>query len=106
MVKKLKELRQKRGISQQALAEIIGISQQSINKYENHKIEPDISTLIALADYFDTTVDYIIGRTDENGRRSAQSDKDVLIEKYLLLNESEKKCVNVLIDTFIEEQKK
>ncbi|MGN0165156.1 MAG: helix-turn-helix domain-containing protein, partial [Lachnospiraceae bacterium] len=64
MVKNLKLLRTQKGISQQKLANEIGISQQSINKYENQNIEPDINTLIALADYFETTVDYLIGRTD------------------------------------------
>ena len=53
MLPNLKLLRQKRGISQQKLADALGVSQQSINHYENHKIEPDIATLIKIADYFD-----------------------------------------------------
>ena len=61
MVKNLKHLRNQKGISQQKLANEIGISQQSINKYENHNIEPDIDTLIALAEYFETTVDDLLG---------------------------------------------
>ena len=40
MVKNLKYLRTRYGISQQQLAEIAGVSQQSVNKYENHNIEP------------------------------------------------------------------
>ncbi len=42
MVKNLKRLRSKAGISQRELAEIVMVSQQSINKYENHNVEPDI----------------------------------------------------------------
>ena len=106
MVKNLKALRIKNGISQQALAEKLGISQQSVNKYENHKIEPDISTLVAMADYFDVTVDYLIGRTTEDGKRLSKSDADELTEKYMLLKTSEKTCVNVLIDTFIKQKNK
>ena len=64
MLDRLKELRKERNVSQQALGEIVGFSQQSINKYENNNIEPDISTLIKLADYFDVSVDYLIGRTN------------------------------------------
>ncbi|MEZ3496240.1 MAG: helix-turn-helix domain-containing protein [Lachnospiraceae bacterium] len=64
MVKNLKKLRAQAGISQQQLADVIGVSQQSINKYENHNIEPDIHTMIALADYFGTSVDYLIGHTE------------------------------------------
>ncbi len=64
MIAKLKELRIKKGLSQQALAEVIGVSQQSINKYENHDVEPDLRTLMALATYFHTSVDYLIGYTE------------------------------------------
>lgn len=63
-MKNLKKLREERGLSQQNLAEKIGISQQSIYKYENKKAEPDISTIIKLADFFGCTVDYLIGKTD------------------------------------------
>ncbi|HIU69449.1 MAG TPA: helix-turn-helix transcriptional regulator [Candidatus Scubalenecus merdavium] len=63
MVKNLKKLRKLFGVSQQQLADVLGVSQQSINKYENHNVEPDIETLIAMADYFDTSVDYLVGRT-------------------------------------------
>lgn len=52
MLVRLKMLRREKGITQKKLAEIVGTTQQSINKYENHNIEPDISTLITMADYF------------------------------------------------------
>lgn len=64
MLSNLKILRAKKGISQQTLGDEIGVSQQSINKYENHNIEPDITTLIAIAEYFNTTIDFIVGRTN------------------------------------------
>ncbi|MDO5331072.1 MAG: helix-turn-helix transcriptional regulator [Bacillota bacterium] len=64
MVKNLKLLRDKAGISQAKLAEIAGISQQAINKYENTNTEPDIATLIKIANYFNTSVDYLIGNTE------------------------------------------
>lgn len=61
MVANLKTLRTKFNLSQQQLADIIGVSQQSINKYENHNTEPDIETLKTLADYFNTSIDYLVG---------------------------------------------
>lgn len=103
MVKNLKAIRHARGISQQTLANAMGITQQSINKYENHKIEPDIDTLIALADYFDVTVDYLIGRTDENNQ--PLRDSNSLLSKYSRLNKSEKICIDTLIDTYINLKK-
>ena len=51
MIKNLKALRKEYNISQQQLANIIGVSQQSINKYENHTVEPDIETLKAIATF-------------------------------------------------------
>ena len=57
MVENLKKLRIKHKISQKQLADVIGVSQQSINKYENHNIEPDIDTLKSLANYFNTSID-------------------------------------------------
>lgn len=61
MIKNLKILRNKYNISQQQLANVVGVSQQSINKYENHNIEPDIETLKAIATFFNTTIDYLVG---------------------------------------------
>ena len=64
MLPNLKQLRKESAISQQKLADAIGVSQQSINQYENHSVEPDISVLCRMADYFGTSIDYIVGRTD------------------------------------------
>jgi len=61
MVANLKKLRNEYKISQQQLADVIGVSQQSINKYENHNIEPDIETLKIMAKFFNTSIDYLVG---------------------------------------------
>ncbi len=66
MVENLKKLRIKHKISQKQLADVIGVSQQSINKYENHNIEPDIDTLKSLANYFNTSIDYLVGYSNKN----------------------------------------
>lgn len=63
-MKNLKKLREERNMSQQALGEHFCLSQQSIHKYENGRAEPDIDTMIAFAEYFHTSVDYLIGYTD------------------------------------------
>ena len=59
MLPNLKLLRKEYGISQQRLAEAIGVSQPSINTYENHNIEPGISVLMRMADYFNTSIDFL-----------------------------------------------
>ena len=66
MVKNLKQLREEHGLSQQKLAEQLGLTQQAIYKYERTSVEPDIDTLIALADLLHTTVDHLIGNDTDN----------------------------------------
>jgi transcriptional regulator with XRE-family HTH domain len=60
----LKKLREKKGLSQQKLADVFNLSQQSIYKYENDISDPNLDTLKDFADYFDTSVDYLVGHTD------------------------------------------
>jgi len=60
----LKKLRLERNLSQQKLAENFGITQQAIFNYENGISEPDIYMLKQFADFFHTSVDYLIGYTD------------------------------------------
>lgn len=62
-MKNLKSLRLEKGLSQQKLADILNISQQSIYKYENNISEPDIAMLITIANYFGTSIDYLVGNT-------------------------------------------
>ena len=64
MLENLKKLRAELKTSQAVLAEAIGVTQQSINKYENHNVEPDIESLQRMADYFGTTIDYIVGHSE------------------------------------------
>lgn len=73
MVANLKKLRNAYNISQQQLADVIGVSQQSINKYENHNIEPDIETLKTMATFFNTSIDYLVGyKEDKNDFNNTQ----------------------------------
>ncbi len=108
MVKNLKKLRVKSGISQQRLADIIGTSQQSINKYENHNVEPDIDTLITLADYFDTSVDYLIGHTEidhkfeEVHSYDLNNEESKLINEYRLLTKDEKDSIIAIITNYLK----
>jgi transcriptional regulator with XRE-family HTH domain len=60
---RIKMLREESKISQQKLADAIGMSQSSVNDYENRRTEPDIATLIRIADYFETSVDYVVAHT-------------------------------------------
>lgn len=61
---RLKELRKKRHISQVRLAIALNMNQNSISRYETGEREADYKTLIAFADYFNVSIDYLLGRTD------------------------------------------
>lgn len=105
MLKNLKLLRERSGISQNTLALAIGVSQQSINKYENHNIEPDIETLIRIADYFNTSVDFLIGHSSIRNVNSVDSGKlseaeQILIENYRTLNDRQKNAINVIVESY------
>ena len=71
-MRRLKELRDRRGISQLKLAMDLGLTQNSVSRYESGAREADYKTLIALADYFvialadyfGVSVDYLLERTD------------------------------------------
>lgn len=63
--KRLKALRESIGISQVKMAEAIGSTQSSVNRYENGQSTPPVELFRRYADYFDVSLDYIFARTDK-----------------------------------------
>ena len=62
---RLKDLREDNDITQAEIAEILNIRQNTYSQYENQKRDIPISLLWKLADYYDTSIDYLVGRTDK-----------------------------------------
>lgn len=62
---RLKELRTSRDLTQMQMSALLGITRGAYANIENGKREPDIATMILLADYFGVTVDYLIGHEKE-----------------------------------------
>ena len=62
---KLIQLRKKSGWSQEELAEQMGVSRQSISKWEGAQSIPDLEKIIRLAQLFSVSTDYLLGLTDE-----------------------------------------
>lgn len=58
----LKEIRLEKNVSQVKLAETIGVSKGIISMWETGQREPTLSSLVALADYFGVSLDYLVGR--------------------------------------------
>jgi transcriptional regulator with XRE-family HTH domain len=65
-MERIRELRCKKGISQRVLADFMHTTQCSIHRYESGRVEPSLQMLIQMADFFDTTIDYIVGRYNGN----------------------------------------
>lgn len=65
---RLLSLRKNKGVSQKALASEFGISDAAITMMEKGKRLPSFEILCALADYFDVSLDYLVGRSDDPAR--------------------------------------
>ena len=64
---KIIDLRKKNGWSQEELAEKLGVSRQAVSKWESAQVIPDLGRVLAMADLFSVTTDYLL--RDENTRR-------------------------------------
>lgn len=99
MIKNLRLLRDEKGLSQEKLGAIFDLSQQSIYKYETRGIEPDIDTLIKMADYFDVSVDYLIGNTDIRHKMESVEPHDLndeeaeLVENFRMLSRENRRLL-------------
>ena len=59
---KLRELREQKGVTQKEVATAVGCTSTVYSRYERGEREPDIGMLCCLADYFDVTLDVLVGR--------------------------------------------
>lgn len=64
----LKNLRIAKGCTQQKLSQYISVTPKMISFYENNQRLPSIEILIKLANYFNVSVDYLLGQTTDNGK--------------------------------------
>ncbi len=62
---RLQQLREKKGISRRVLSELCGLNSDAIRRYERGESEPTLHSLVAIADFFEVTVDYLAGRCDK-----------------------------------------
>ena len=89
-MKNLRLLRESFNLSQQKLAVHLDLAQSQIQNYETGNYEPDISTMIKMAEFFGTSVDYLIGRSDTNLNADAVCENAC----EFALNEKEQQHIN------------
>ena len=66
---RIKALRKERGMKQSEMAEILGIKERSYQCYEYRERYPDVPGLVAIADFFNVSLDYLMGRSDVRERQ-------------------------------------
>lgn len=98
----IKTLRRSKGVSQQELATAIGLSQQAVNRWENHQAVPSADVVKKIVTYFGISSDYFLGT--QGGRCGILSGDEIrLVEGYRQLNSKSKNLVKALINHLTEE---
>ncbi len=106
MLPVLKALRINQGLSQRALAEILEVSQQSINQYENRDTEPNLTVLNRMADYFGVSIDYIVGRLPQEGVTAVLTPGEHrFLVNFRALPEDQQQSCSLLIERMLRDNK-
>ena len=101
----IKNLRLENNLKQQDLARILKTAQCTIAKYESEQLEPNINTIQALANYFNCSVDYILGRESEDSVIIvSDKQKSEIEELYEKLNRQNKIMVMGYITALLQKQ--
>lgn len=111
--KKIKDLRLEKGLKQKDVASAINIATNTLSQFENNKGRPSLEVLSLLADFFEVSVDYLIGREDDFGNVVVQNAGDIknlslneeeLLEAYKHLNFFEQEAILIQVKALAEKQ--
>lgn len=92
----IKKIRIKRNITQVDLAKVINVKQETISAYESGKAQPSCEALVKIADYLNTSTDYLLGRIEDDSPLSGYNIKSMnpktykMLNNFLMLKEKEK----------------
>ena len=87
--KRLKELRMSRQMTLQNVGDIVGCNRQNVSNLENGRVSPSLAVVLALADYFGVSADYLVGRSSSPTKTSLDDGEEPR-EMYALDPEREK----------------
>lgn len=113
----LKELRTDKSLSQISLANKLGYTQSNVSEWEKGSVEPKLSALVCIANFFDVSIDYLLGLEDDYGAKVASLQSDTytteerqLIEDFRQLNYYKrdliKNNIKAMLPTDAESKKK
>lgn len=98
----LKKLRMNKGLSQRELASIFKVSTGTVGNWEVGTREPDYATLTRLANFFNVSVDYLLGASSEEQEKkpdTLSAEERRLVEGYREINAAGKKLVMQTVET-------
>ncbi|MGN0496278.1 MAG: helix-turn-helix domain-containing protein [Lachnospiraceae bacterium] len=100
---RIQNLRKTKGISQEQLADAIGVSRQAVSKWESEQTTPDIDKIILLSEYFDVTTDYLLKGIESTDEIEHKTVGDVIDQKILTKTNGErvKKILKYLFYVFL-----
>lgn len=93
MKNRIRALRIEKNITQVRLSIELGVAQETISAYEKEKHAPSLNSLVKLADLFDVSIDYLLGRSDIRNpelKSSLRDEESLLIARYRKLNSLDK----------------
>lgn len=91
----LKKLRTEKGLSQKELTDRLTINRSTYARYETSSTQPDFETLSKLADFYDVSVDYLLGRTDNKNALHTQA--GISDDDYNNLNAYQKEVIDFFL---------
>ena len=100
---KMKELREKQGLTQKGFGDIFGVSEATVSNYENGKRDPDLDSLCQIADYFDVSLDMLV-RGKEKDRPAGRS-REEMLKMYDQMSEEELVLLQHLIETALADKR-
>jgi len=100
----IKELRKQNKKTQEEIAKIIGITSVGYSHYESERSEPNIETLIKLADYYDVSLDYLVGRRYANDLGYLTKDQKEFFKLFLQLDEFKQSKVAGYVSGMLERE--
>lgn len=106
---RLKELREDAGLSQKELADKLNVARTTIASYETGKSSLSIDILIRYADFFNTTCDYLVGRTNCKDYKITSSNEIEFIHNKNVAINTNNEAISLLkkaLDKLIDEQSK
>jgi len=98
----LKELRKQNNKTQEDMAKLLNTNQVTYGRYELETSEPTLETLIKLADYYDVSLDYLVGRQYANEVGYLTDDQKAFVKMFLKLDEFQQAKVAGYVSGLIE----